>query len=237
MKDDPLDVRQAIADVALLRRVLHQIEQKRTDQESAGLFGTTLNANMLLQGGALCVALALAIIEIFSNNASSLEPMILGNESLDLRLAGIGIVALMLLGMITALYFVLWRAARHNGEEFGAYIARNFRYARHVSYLSDLLMKFFAVALVLLAGQSQWVAPLLMAFTGDYLLQGRLFTLPTKSRGGTRRNLHRWRTATIFESLRFIANSTGCIFGNQRIFCREVDLLIPNSRRVDGIRR
>jgi len=180
MKDDPLDVRQAIADVALLRRVLHQIEQKRTDQESAGLFGTTLNAKMLLQGGALCIALALAIVEIFSNNVIS-RSMILGNESLDLRLAGIGIVAVMLLGMITALYFVLWRAARPNGEEFGAYIARNFRYARHVSYLSDLLMKFVAVALVLLAGQSQWVAPLLMAFTGDYLLQGRLFTLPTKA--------------------------------------------------------
>ena len=49
MNDDPLDVRQAIADVALLRRVLHQIEQRRTSQESAGLFGTTLNANMLLQ--------------------------------------------------------------------------------------------------------------------------------------------------------------------------------------------
>ncbi len=180
MKDDPLDVRQAIADVALLRRVLHQIEQKRTYQESAGLFGTRLNANLLLQGGALCIALALAIVEIFSDNVIS-RAMILGNESLDLRLAGIGIVALMLLGMITALYFVLWRAARHNGEEFGAYIARNFRYARHVSYLSDLLMKFVAVALVLLAGQSQWVAPLLMAFTGDYLLQGRLFTLPTKA--------------------------------------------------------
>ena len=179
MKDDPLDVRQAIADVALLRRVLHQIEEKRNDQESAGLFGTTLNANMLLQGGALCIALALAIVEIFSDNVIS-RAMILGNESLDLRLAGIGIVALMLLGMVTALYFVLWRAARHNGEEFGAYIARNFRYARHVSYLSDLLMKFFAITLVLFAGQSQWVAPLLMAFTGDYLLQGRLFTLPTK---------------------------------------------------------
>ena len=180
MKDNPLDVRQAIADVALLRRVLHQIEQKRTDQESAGLFGTTLNTNMLLQSGAFCIALALAIVEIFSDNAIS-RAMMLGNESLDLRLAGIGIVALMLLAMITALYFVLWRAARHNSEEFGAYIARNFRYARHVSYLSDLLMKFVAVALVLLAGQSQWVAPLLMAFTGDYLLQGRLFTLPTKA--------------------------------------------------------
>tara|TARA_Y100001934_G_C12293455_1_gene746093 strand:+ start:988 stop:1275 length:288 start_codon:yes stop_codon:yes gene_type:complete len=41
-------------------------------------------------------------------------------------------------------------------------------------------MKFFAAALLLLANQSQWIAPLLMAFTGHYLLQGRLFTLPTK---------------------------------------------------------
>ena len=78
MKDDPLDVRQAIADVALLRRVLHQIEEKRNDQESAGLFGTTLNTNMLLQGGALCIALALAIVEIFSDNVIS-RAMILGN--------------------------------------------------------------------------------------------------------------------------------------------------------------
>ena len=88
MNDDPLDVRQAIADVALLRRVLHQIEQRRTSQESAGLFGTTLNANMLLQGGALCTALVLVIVEIFSDNAIS-RALMLGNESLDLRLAGI----------------------------------------------------------------------------------------------------------------------------------------------------
>ena len=41
MSDDPLDVRQAVADVALLRRVLHQVEQRQARPETAGLFGTT----------------------------------------------------------------------------------------------------------------------------------------------------------------------------------------------------
>ena len=60
MKNDPVDVRQAIADVALLRRVLSQVEQRDTDKISSGLFGTTVSANMLFQGGALLLALALA---------------------------------------------------------------------------------------------------------------------------------------------------------------------------------
>ena len=179
MKDDPIDVRQAIADVALLRRVLNQIEQRDTDQTPSQLFGTTVNTNVLLQGGALLSALALGCVELFSKGVV-FRSLVLEKGSADLRLIGIGIVAAILVGIVTALYFVLWRAAQQRGEEFGAYIKRNFRYARHVSYLSDILMKFFAVALLLLAGQSQWIAPLLMAFTGDYLLQGRLFTLPVK---------------------------------------------------------
>ena len=179
MKDDPIDVRQAIADVALLRRVLNQIEQRDTDQTPSQLFGTTVNTNMLLQGGALLSALVLGCVELFSKGMV-FRSLVLEKGSADLRLIGIGIVAAILVGIVTALYFVLWRAAKHRGEEFGAYIKRNFRYARHVSYLSDILMKFFAVALLFLAGQSQWIAPLLMAFTGDYLLQGRLFTLPVE---------------------------------------------------------
>ena len=30
------------------------------------------------------------------------------------------------------------------------------------------------------AGRPEWIPPLLLAFTGDYLVQGRLFTLPTR---------------------------------------------------------
>jgi len=179
MKENPIDVRQAIADVALLRRVLNQIEERNINKSSSGLFGTTLKTNMLLQFVALVSALIIGFVEIFSGDVI-FRSLSLAHEPFDVRLIGIGIMALMITGIMIGLYFVLWRASQQNGEEFGAYIKRNFRYSRQVSYLSDLLMKFFAVGLLLLANQSQWIAPLLMAFTGDYLLQGRLFTLSTK---------------------------------------------------------
>ena len=104
----------------------------------------------------------------------------LGATFPDIRLVGIGFIAGILIGLVILLYFVIWRAARNSGEELNAYIVRNFRYARLLSYLSDLLLKFTAVALVMLAGHPEWVPPLLLAFTGDYLVQGRLFTLPTR---------------------------------------------------------
>ena len=108
------------------------------------------------------------------------EMLMLGATFPDIRLVGIGFIAGILIGLVILLYFVIWRAARNSGEELNAYIVRNFRYARLLSYLSDLLLKFTAVALVMLAGHPEWVPPLLLAFTGDYLVQGRLFTLPTR---------------------------------------------------------
>mgnify|MGYP000843578258 FL=1 len=179
MTDTNTDVRRAIADVELLRRVLNQVEQKKTEHRSVGLFGATLNANILLQGGAFCIALVFVIIEVLSGRGISAFIM-LGREAGEFPLWGIGLMACLVLAMIVSLYLVLWRAAQNSGEEFNTYIARNFRYARHLSYTSDLLMKFIAISLILLVGQPQWIAPLLLAFTGDYLLQGRLFTLPTR---------------------------------------------------------
>ena len=176
MAQDELSVRKAIADVELIRRVLDQADHKTV---KAGLFGVTLTANIVLQGLALTSAILLVAIELFSGGGLT-RLLMLGGQSPELRLVGIGVIASILAGLVILLYFVIWRAARHSGEEFNSYVVRNFRYARLLSYLSDLMMKFGAIALVLLAGHPEWIAPLLLAFTGDYLVQGRLFTLPTR---------------------------------------------------------
>jgi hypothetical protein len=176
MTQNELSVRKAIADVELIRRVLDQADHKTA---KAGLFGVTLTANIVLQGLALTSAILLVAIELFSGGALT-DLLMLGGQSPELRLVGIGVIASILAGLVILLYFVIWRAARHSGEEFNSYVVRNFRYARLLSYLSDLMMKFGAIALVLLAGHPEWIAPLLLAFTGDYLVQGRLFTLPTR---------------------------------------------------------
>ena len=179
MSPEELDVRKAIADVELIRRVLDQAEQNETPAQTTGLFGVTLTANLILQGLALGVSALLLVIELLSWGTLT-EMLMLGATFPDIRLVGIGLMAGILIGLVILLYFVIWRAARNSGEELNAYIVRNFRYARLLSYLSDLLLKFAAVALVMLAGRPEWIPPLLLAFTGDYLVQGRLFTLPTR---------------------------------------------------------
>ena len=176
MAQDELNIRKAIADVELIRRVLDQADHKAA---ATGLFGVTLTANIVLQSLALISAALLAAVELFGGGALT-RTLMLGGQSPELRLVGIGIMASILAGLVVLLYFVIWRAARHSGEEFNSYVVRNFRYARLLSYLSDLMMKFGAIALVMLAGHPEWIAPLLLAFTGDYLVQGRLFTLPTR---------------------------------------------------------
>ncbi len=179
MSPEELNVRKAIADVELIRRVLDQAEKNNSPAQTVGLFGVTLTANIMLQSLALAGAALLLVVELASGGSIT-QTLMLGATLPDLRVLGIGLMAGILIALVILLYFVIWRAARTSGEEFNAYIVRNFRYARLLSYLSDLLLKFAAVALVVLAGHPEWIPPLLLAFTGDYLVQGRLFTLPTR---------------------------------------------------------
>lgn len=171
------DVQKALADIALIRRTLDQSEQDPLD---ARLVGVTLEANLVLQAVAFVSALLLVALEILSGNAIT-HTLMTGGQIDEFRRFGIGMMGFILVGLLVTLYFVLWRAALHNGENVSAYIARNFRYVKNLSLISDLLMKFITLALLLLANKPEWVAPVLLAFTGDYLLQGRFFTFPTKT--------------------------------------------------------
>lgn len=177
MSRDDFDVQKALADIALIRRSLDQSEE---DQLDSRLVGVTLEANLVLQALAFISALLLVALEIFSGHAIT-HTLMIGGQIDEFRRFGIGIMAFILTGLLVALYFVLWRAALHSGESVSAYITRNFRYVRNLSLVSDLLMKFITLALLLLADRPEWVASVLLAFTGDYLLQGRFFTLPTRT--------------------------------------------------------
>lgn len=170
------DVQKALADIALIRRTLDQSDQ---DQLDSRLVGVTLEANLVLQAVALVSALLLILLEIVTGNAMT-QTLMVGGQLDEFRRFGIGMMAFILVGLLVALYFVLWRAALHSGESVSAYITRNFRYVKNLSLISDLLMKFITLALLLLANRPEWVAPVLLAFIGDYLLQGRFFTFPTR---------------------------------------------------------
>lgn len=177
MSRSDFDIQKALADIALIRRTLDQSDQDSLD---ARLVGVTLEANLVLQAVAFVSALLLLALEILSGNAIT-HTLMTGGQLDQFRRFGIGMMGFILLGLLVTLYFVLWRAALHNGENVSAYIARNFRYVKNLSLISDLMIKFITLALLLLANKPEWVAPVLLAFTGDYLLQGRFFTFPTKT--------------------------------------------------------
>jgi hypothetical protein len=177
MNNIKFDIQKALSDIALIRRTLNQTDQDQMDRR---LTGVTLDANFLLQVIAFLSVLALFIIEIVSGN-SIMQTLMSAGQVDELRRFGIGLMGFILVGLLTTLYFVLWRAAVHNGEEVRSYITRNFNYVKNLSMISDLMMKFITISLLLLAGKAEWIAPVLMAFTGDYLLQGRFFTIPMKT--------------------------------------------------------
>jgi hypothetical protein len=176
MKNESLEVKQAISNIGLLRQVLNEADRALSD---TNVVGSTLNAHLLLQIIAFVTAIGLLLTEFFTGNSMS-ETLLSGNKDAQLASFGIGFMGFILAGFLLVLYFIVWRAAKHSGEDMAAYIARHFKYMRQLSLISDVLMKFIAISLLMLAGKQIWIAPLLMAFTGDYLLQSRLFTIPTK---------------------------------------------------------
>jgi hypothetical protein len=99
----------------------------------------------------------------------------------DLRWICIGVIGLVLVTLVSAFYIAVRRAARKEGEEFSSFISRNFVYLQNLSFISDLLLKFIVIALVMVAKRPDWVASILLMFTGDYLIQGRLFILPLRT--------------------------------------------------------
>jgi len=176
MSTNNIDIQQAITDISLIRQVLNKSEQVQIDSK---LVGITLKANLFIQIGIFSFALILCVAEL-SSSYSMTQVLMSASQSEELQIFGIGAMAFILTGLLIPLYFIIWRAAKHNGEQINAYIIRNFKYLNNLSFVSDLLMKFIAISLVLLAGKPEWIAPLLTAFTGDYLLQNRFFTLPSK---------------------------------------------------------
>ncbi|MGA0383325.1 MAG: hypothetical protein ACO3N2_11880 [Arenicellales bacterium] len=179
MASEELDIRKAIADVELIRRVLNQAENQPVEAPHVDLLGVTVTANLVIQTVAVALAGALLLTEALGQRYLS-RLLELGATAPDLRLLGVALIAGLLVGLVILLYLVIWRAARNSGEDFNQYLVRNFRYARLLSYLSDLFIKFVAVSLLILGGHTAWIGPLLLVFTGDYLMQGRLFTLSTR---------------------------------------------------------
>lgn len=69
------------------------------------------------------------------------------------------------------------RSAKLSGDDVSNYLDRHFRSFGDFSIFSDLGLKLLTLAALLAAGQSSWIAPMLFAFTCDYVLHRRVIQL------------------------------------------------------------
>ena len=169
-------IQSAVSDLAVIRRA---IDKAAGRDPSIPAHSTAIDAGFVIQGLCLVIAVGLLVFELVSGREMT-EIMMLSARDAELGWLGLAQVALTGATFLMCIYFLAWRAARHSGQSFDDYLVRNFQYLRNLSLVSDLLVKFVPLSLVVLAGRPEWVAPLLSLYIADYLVQGRFFTLTTR---------------------------------------------------------
>lgn len=170
-------IHQAIDNISMIRRVLENASQGSI--QSRHTQGVTNRANLIIQVVALFGCLGLFMIEAFSS-LSVTDIFLATQYEKDLQIYTVGCMAYALAVLLGLLYFILWRASKHASVNLDSYIVKNFSYLKNLSLFMDLLVKLSVTMLLLLAQKPQWMAPLFMLFTADYLIQGRFFNLPLR---------------------------------------------------------
>ena len=169
-------VQQAVNDLALIRCASDRVEGKDQPIKARR---SALDANLLLQSISLFLALLILGIELATDHSLS-QSLQLSMMSKSYAVLGIIQVGITLAFFVMCLYYIVWRSARHGKQDFGDHVTHNFRYLRSISFVADLLIKFVIFSLLVLAQRPVWIPPLLALFVGDYLIQGRFFSLPIR---------------------------------------------------------
>ena len=167
-------IQHAIADLNAIRNALDRAEAKQ--QKGSFTPGTLHRALYLTLIAISCAVLAMEILHIFPVTAA----LYATHYSWTLRYMTISGMALVLILILLVFYGLTHHVARKSGESLQEYNQRNFATISSIAFLSDLLIKFVGLSVVVLSGRGDWVAALLVIYTGDYLLQGRLFLIPVQ---------------------------------------------------------
>jgi len=166
------NVQQVLHDILAIRRSINSFEKNKSTQISE----TSFHANKYLQMTTLLLGALMIAIEVFGHNLIT-SSLIAQSSDRFWRLYGVVAIGLVLALCVTILYFVVRKAAQSAQDDMQTYIKRNFTYLNNLSQGSDLLVKFMLISAFIWGQKPEWIAPFLFLCTGDYLFQGRFFTL------------------------------------------------------------
>jgi hypothetical protein len=172
MSLENITVQEAVRNLEQMKRAIGRVEKTKFKNR---LFASN-KIGLLLQSGAVLLATPFLFAEW--NSAQVTSEILYSAKNTAFRDGGLISLAAFLLSLVAILYLILWDGARKSNEQLGDYVSRNFLALSFLSLLSDLFVKFVAFSLLVMAARPEWVAPLLLVFIADYLIQGRLFTLP-----------------------------------------------------------
>lgn len=164
----------ALEDLSTIRGAIERVRFERSNGEAA--YQHSLQASTLVQVGGLIGAGIFLIIELFSSNFNTVL-MLASAEDRDIQIMGLTHTATLLFLLVFALYIVTFRASQSARSDVPTFLVRYFRHLSSVALLSDLVLKYFFFAALIVTGHPEWVAPLFTLFIADYLFQGRYFTL------------------------------------------------------------
>ncbi len=167
------NVQQAVNDLAMIRCAIERAEGKDLPLKARL---AALDANLLIQGVSLFLALLILGADLATDHSLS-QSLQLSQLSKSFAVLGIIHVGITLAFFVMCLYYIVWRSARHGEQDFASHVTQNFRYLRSLSFVADLIVKFIIFTLLVLAQRSEWIPALLALFVGDYLIQGRFFSL------------------------------------------------------------
>lgn len=173
------ELERAIRDISMIRQVLD-----RGASGTRGVISGISNEARKLRSKILIASSILAgtfgIAEILTANSQT-KLILLSKSDVAIQRIGIFQTALGLFVLCSALFVMIMITAKKEEVDASSYIERYFSYLNNLGLFSDLLVKFIVFSLFIISGQGQWIAPLLFIFTGDYLLQGRIFIFPVRT--------------------------------------------------------
>jgi len=167
---DFISTQQAISDIEFLKKAISN------SQNENHINPISIDTHLILNGISFGLAASALAFEI---SGGGITTDILASKTLpDLQVTGLLNVAIFLISIIIGVYAILKSRAKKEKSTLKEFASHNFIYYKNFSILADVLIKFLMFSLIILAGKPEWIAAILVLFTGDLVIHGRHFYLP-----------------------------------------------------------
>jgi hypothetical protein len=167
------NTQQALSDLQVLKQAILQSRSK------VALTVESVDTHLMLNVAALAVAVSVgAGVMIWPEINDDVRSLATATED---RIPVLTIVGTGLLALLAVPYGYIYKRAKSENIAFADFNNKYFSYFKNLSALSDIVVKFCATALVVMAGKPEWLAPLFILFIGDLVFQGRLLILSPRT--------------------------------------------------------